>query len=68
MFQLPFPVRDANAGRWLRIPLAICQNGISAIYIRMKMPPNLKRDLDWLEEACASFARDFEASCKPRRG
>ncbi|MEQ6248473.1 M3 family oligoendopeptidase [Sulfitobacter sp. HNIBRBA3233] len=58
MFQLPFPVRDANAGggkdfgdlpEWDLDDLYTGENAAE-----------LKRDLDWLEQACRSFAEDYE--------
>lgn len=59
MFQLPFPVHDANAfsagdglGDLPEWDLSDLYTGEDA--------PELKRDLDWLEEACASFAADYE--------
>ena len=60
MFQLPFPVRDANAnagggkdlGKLPEWDLSDLYSGEDA--------PELKRDLDWLEKACADFARDYE--------
>ncbi|MFY9212966.1 MAG: M3 family oligoendopeptidase [Aestuariivita sp.] len=59
MFQLPYPIRDANAsaagdglGNLPEWDLSDLYSGEDA--------PELKRDLDWLEEACASFAADYE--------
>jgi oligoendopeptidase F len=63
MFQLPFPVQDANAG----------SGGMDGTGPMGDLPvwnlddlytgedaPELKRDLEWLENACASFAVDYE--------
>ena len=59
MFQLPFPVRDANApaaGDGLgKLP----EWDLSDLYTS-EDAPELKRDLDWLEEACGTFAADYE--------
>ncbi|AXI45969.1 oligoendopeptidase F [Sulfitobacter sp. SK012] len=59
MFKLPFPVFDANAtggdsplGRLPEWNLDDLYTGEDA--------PELKRDLDWLENACARFAEDYE--------
>jgi oligoendopeptidase F len=65
MFQLPFPVQDANSG----------SRGMDGDGPMGKLPewnlddlytgedaPELKRDLEWLENACASFATDYEGN------
>jgi oligoendopeptidase F len=61
MLHLPFPVRDANAGVGSNSdPLGnLPEWDLSDLYTS-EDAPELKRDLDWLEEACTSFARDFE--------
>ena len=63
MFQLPFPaatlVRDANASSGSDPFGDLPEWDLSDLYASDNAP-ELKRDLDWLEEACASFARDFE--------
>ncbi|MEP5154468.1 M3 family oligoendopeptidase [Planktotalea sp.] len=59
MLQLPFPVRDANAGGGSDSFGDLPEWDLSDLYTS-EDAPELKRDLDWLEEACASFARDFE--------
>ena len=54
----PRPVFDANAsgGRDLgKLP----EWDLSDLY-EGQDAPELKRDLDWLEDACARFAQDFE--------
>jgi len=59
MFKLPFPFRDANAagpaGEFGNLP----EWDLSDLYTG-EDAPELKRDLDWLEQACASFAADYE--------
>ncbi|MCV6584153.1 MAG: M3 family oligoendopeptidase [Marinibacterium sp.] len=59
MLQLPFPLRDANAssgpgglGDLPEWDLSDLYPGPDAV--------ELKRDLDWLEQACVSFAEDYE--------
>ena len=59
MFQLPFPVHDANASAGTDPLGNLPEWDLSDLYTS-ENAPELKRDLDWLEEACASFARDFE--------
>ncbi|WP_439144035.1 M3 family oligoendopeptidase [Planktotalea sp.] len=59
MFHLPFPVRDANAGSGADPLGNLPEWDLSDLYTG-EDAPELKRDLDWLEEACSSFARDFE--------
>lgn len=59
MFQLPFPVRDANAAG-AASPLGdLPEWNLEDLYTG-EDAAELKRDLDWLEQACASFATDFE--------
>ena len=59
MFQLPFPVRDANvggsAGEFGDLP----EWDLSDLYTA-EDAPELIRDLAWLEEECANFAKDYE--------
>ena len=59
MFQLPFPVRDANAGSGNKGLGDLPEWDLTDLYAG-ETAPELKRDLDWLEEACASFAADYE--------
>ncbi len=63
MHHLPFPapklLRDANAGGGTDQFGDLPEWDLSDLYTG-EDAPELKRDLDWLEEACASFARDFE--------
>jgi len=56
MFQLPFPVRDANASRGSKDLGDLPEWDLSDLYTS-EDAPELKRDLDWLEQACASFRR-----------
>jgi len=63
MFQLPFPVQDANAnsggmdgdGPMGKLP----EWNLDDLYTG-EDAPELQRDLEWLETACASFAADYE--------
>jgi len=59
MFQLPFPVRDANAAGGDKNLGDLPEWDLSDLYAG-EDAPELKRDLDWLENACASFAADYE--------
>ncbi|MGJ8627467.1 MAG: M3 family oligoendopeptidase [Sulfitobacter sp.] len=61
MFQLPFPVRDANASGGNKSLGNLPEWDLSDLYTG-EDAPELKRDLDWLEQACASFAADFEGN------
>lgn len=61
MFQLPFPVQDANAGGSANTdPLGnLPEWNLDDLYTG-EDAPELKRDLEWLESACASFAANYE--------
>lgn len=59
MFQLPFPVRDANASAGDQPLGNLPEWDLSDLYTS-EDAPELKRDLDWLENACSSFANDYE--------
>lgn len=59
MFQLPFPVLDANASHGDQPLGDLPEWNLDDLYTG-EDAPELKRDLDWLEEACASFASDYE--------
>lgn len=59
MFQLPFPVRDANAANGTDNLGDLPEWDLSDLYTG-EDAPELKRDLDWLKQACASFAEDYE--------
>ncbi|MEM6303311.1 MAG: M3 family oligoendopeptidase [Pseudomonadota bacterium] len=61
MFQLPFPVRDANAGSGSKDLGDLPEWNLDDLYAG-EDAPELKRDLDWLEQACASFAADYEGN------
>ncbi|WP_299826826.1 M3 family oligoendopeptidase [uncultured Roseobacter sp.] len=59
MFQLPFPLRDANTAG-TGAPLGdLPEWNLDDLYTG-EDATELKRDLDWLEQACASFASDYE--------
>ncbi|MBE0452561.1 MAG: M3 family oligoendopeptidase [Roseovarius sp.] len=59
MFTLPFPVRDANAPSGARNLGPLPEWDLSDLYTSPDAP-ELARDLDWLRDACASFATDYE--------
>ena len=59
MLHLPFPVRDANAKGGNRDLGNLPEWDLSDLYSG-EAAPELKRDLDWLDAACASFAADYE--------
>ena len=59
MFQLPFPVHDANAQSGGKDLGDLPEWDLNDLY-NGEDAPELKRDLDWLEESCASFAADYE--------
>ncbi|MEO9648904.1 MAG: M3 family oligoendopeptidase [Roseobacter sp.] len=61
MFQLPFPVRDANASGTADPLGNLPEWNLDDLYTG-EDSPELKRDLAWLEEACASFAADYEGN------
>ncbi|MDW4496991.1 M3 family oligoendopeptidase [Sulfitobacter sp. D35] len=56
---LPRPLRDANAASGDRNLGDLPEWNLDDLYAGTDAP-ELKRDLDWLEEACASFAADYE--------
>ncbi|MBY5932062.1 M3 family oligoendopeptidase [Tateyamaria omphalii] len=60
MFQLPFPVRDANASTGDQPFGDLPEWNLDDLYTG-EDAAELKRDLDWLEEACKSFATDYES-------
>ena len=55
----PRPVRDINASAGGRDLGDLPEWDLSDLYPAPDAP-ELKRDLDWLEEACSSFATDYE--------
>ncbi|MCW1956690.1 MAG: M3 family oligoendopeptidase [Roseobacter sp.] len=59
MFQLPFPVRDANAASGADGLGDLPEWDLSDLY-SAEDAPELARDLAWLEQDCASFAREYE--------
>ena len=59
MFTLPFPVRDANASGGKPDFGDLPEWNLNDLYTA-EDAPELKRDLDWLEQSCASFATDYE--------
>ncbi len=59
MFQLPFPLRDANAAGGKSPFGDLPEWNLDDLYTG-EDAPELKRDLDWLEQACSSFATDYE--------
>ena len=59
MFQLPFPVRDANAGNGSKDLGDLPEWDLSDLYTG-EDAPELNRDLEWLEGECAAFASDYE--------
>ncbi len=59
MFQLSFPVRDANAVGGADNLGDLPEWDLTDLYAS-EDAPELTRDLGWLEEACASFAADYE--------
>jgi len=59
MFHLPFPVRDINASNGDQPLGDLPEWNLDDLYTGQDAP-ELKRDLDWLEQACAQFAGDYE--------
>ena len=59
MLHLPFPVKDANATAGGEELGNLPEWDLSDLYAG-EDAPELKRDLEWLESACASFAADYE--------
>ena len=59
MFQLPFPVRDANAASGSDGLGNLPEWDLTDLY-SADDAPELVRDLDWLEQECAAFAADYE--------
>ena len=59
MFQLPFPVRDANAGSGTKDLGDLPEWDLSDLYSG-EDAPELAADLAWLETECAAFAADYE--------
>ena len=59
MFHLPVPAHDANAGSGEDNLGALPEWDLTDLYASPDAA-ELKRDLDWLEKACADFATDYE--------
>ncbi|MDJ0821869.1 MAG: M3 family oligoendopeptidase [Paracoccaceae bacterium] len=59
MLTLPFPVRDANAAAGDKDLGDLPEWDLSDLYTATDAT-ELTRDLDWLEQACTSFAADYE--------
>ena len=59
MFPLPFPVKDANATAGGEAFGTLPEWDLSDLYPSPDAP-ELTKDLDWLEQACSSFATDYE--------
>mgnify|MGYP001627923194 FL=1 len=59
MFQLPFPVRDANASAGSGGLGNLPEWDLTDLYAS-EDAPELARVLDWLEAECAAFAADYE--------
>ena len=59
MLNLPFPVRDANATSGNKDLGKLPEWDLSDLYTA-ENAPEIKRDLDWLQTACADFAADYE--------
>ena len=65
MFQLPYPVRDANAGAGTSPLGNLPEWNLDDLYTG-ENAPELKRDLDWLEEACRKALESLRAGADPR--
>ncbi len=61
MFPFPAPFRDAANDSGAGALGALPEWDLSDLYTGQEAP-ELKRDLDWLEQACASFAADYEGN------
>ena len=59
MRDLPFPVRDVNAGGGADDLGNLPEWNLTDLYTS-EDAKELSRDLDWLEQECASFAADYE--------
>ena len=59
MHELPFPVRDANAGGGAGNLGKLPEWDLTDLYSSQDAP-ELARDLEWLEKECAAFATDYE--------
>jgi oligoendopeptidase F len=61
MLRSPIPTFDANAGRGAKDLGDLPEWDLTDLYASDDAT-DLKRDLDWLEEACRSFAADYEGT------
>ena len=59
MFQLPVPVHDVNASSGSKDLGNLPEWDLSDLYSSQNAP-ELSRDLQWLDQECASFAADYE--------
>ncbi len=59
MFQLPYPVRDAATDAGAKDLGNLPVWNLDDLY-KGEDDPKLAEDLDWLEQACADFAADYE--------
>ena len=59
MFQLPFPVHDVNASSGSKDLGNLPEWDLSDLYSSQNAP-ELSRDLQFLDQECASFAADYE--------
>ncbi len=59
MFPLPFPAKDANATPGGEAFGTLPEWDLNDLYTRPDAP-ELTADMDWLEQACSSFATDYE--------
>ena len=59
MFQLPFPVHDVNASSGSKDLGDLPEWDLNDLYSSQDAP-ELSRDLQWLDQECASFAADYE--------
>ena len=59
MFQLPFPVHDVTASSGSKDLGNLPEWDLSDLYSSQNAP-ELSRDLQWLDQECASFAADYE--------
>ncbi|MCD9146204.1 M3 family oligoendopeptidase [Pseudophaeobacter flagellatus] len=61
MLPLPFPVRDANASSGSDELGNLPEWDLTDLYTADDAP-ELRRDLDWLEQECTAFAADYEGN------
>ncbi|MEM6565159.1 MAG: M3 family oligoendopeptidase [Pseudomonadota bacterium] len=61
MLHLPFPVHDANSTGSGKPLGDLPEWNLDDLYTG-ENAPELKRDLEWLEQACARFAADYEGN------